>query len=115
MRSAVSARLPNKSFEQGGDYLLAVKDNQPALLEHVLQAFEHAEAHAPESMQTFTTEDKGHGRRERRHYTTLSLPPVFDPNVAKRWASLSTLAVVEAERTVDGKNQLGVSLLHQFR
>ena len=96
-------KIAQQIVEQGGDYLLAVKDNQPALLEHVLQAFEHAEAHAPESMQTFTTEDKGHGRRERRHYTTLSLPPVFDPNVAKRWASLSTLAVVEAERTVDGK------------
>ena len=37
------------------------------------------------------------------HYTTLLLPEVFNPKVAKRWASLSTLAVVEAERTVDGK------------
>ena len=66
MHSVVQRKIAQQIVEQGGDYLLAVKENQPALLEHVLQAFEHAEAHAPESMQTFTTEDKGHGRHERR-------------------------------------------------
>ena len=38
-----------------------------------------------------------------RHYTTLTVPASFDAEVAGRWKSLSTLAVVEAEHTLDGK------------
>ena len=85
---------------QGGDYLLAIKDNQPRLFEAVLKAFEHAEAEAPETMSTYSTTARGHGRQEIRHYATLPLPDEFDPTLTERWASLKTLAVVEAVRTV---------------
>ena len=89
--------------EQGGDYLLAVKDNQPKLYEAVLNAFEQAEAHAPQTMSTYRTEQRGHGRHEQRYYATLPLPANFDPKLTERWRSLSTLVVVEAQRSVEGK------------
>ena len=74
--------IAQQIVDQGGDYLLAVKDNQPKLFEEVLNAFEHAEVETPESIHTYTTEDCGHGRREVRHYTTLALPETFDSKVA---------------------------------
>ncbi len=93
--------VARRVVDQGGDYLLAVKDNQPKLHAAVLEAFEQAEAAGP--LPTYTTTDKGHGRHERRHYTTLPLPESFNKPINSRWASLKTLAVVEAERTLDGK------------
>jgi predicted transposase YbfD/YdcC len=93
--------IARRVVEKGGDYLLAVKDNQPKLHAAVLEAFEQAEAAG--TLATYTTADKGHGRRERRHYATLPLPESFDKAIRSRWASLTTLAVVEAERTLDGK------------
>lgn len=96
--------IAQQIVDQGGDYLLAVKDNQPTLYQAVLRAFEHAEAdpEAP-ALTTYTTHNCGHGREEVRHYTTLALPVDFDTAIASRWASLTTLAVVEAERTVGDK------------
>ncbi|CAG0911866.1 unnamed protein product, partial [Cyprideis torosa] len=53
-------------------------------------------------LSTHTTEERGHGRHEIRHYTTLVLPESFDQEIAARWAGLSTLTVVEGIRTVGG-------------
>lgn len=89
--------------EQGGDYLLAVKDNQPKLFEAVLNAFEQAERHAPETMSTYSTDERGHGRHEQRYYAALPVPADFDPTLTQRWRSLRTLIVVEAQRTIEGK------------
>jgi predicted transposase YbfD/YdcC len=60
----------------GGDYLLAVKDNQPTLYEDIqacfLQAYE--EDFAAVKQETFTTQEVGHGRREERVYTVIYEP-----------------------------------------
>jgi predicted transposase YbfD/YdcC len=48
----------------GADYLLAVKGNQPTLQAEIEAVFRDA---APESLDTFTGTDKGHGRIEERH------------------------------------------------
>lgn len=97
--------IAQKIVDQGGDYLLAVKDNQPTLLDAVLTAFERADdgLEPAESISTHTTEERGHGRREVRYYTTLALPETFDQSIAGRWAGLKTLAVVEAVRTLGDK------------
>jgi predicted transposase YbfD/YdcC len=60
----------------GGDYLLAVKDNQPTLYDDIqacfLQAYE--EDFAAVKQETFTTQEVGHGRREERVYTVIYEP-----------------------------------------
>src|ERR1700754_2681555 len=49
--------------ERGGDYVLAVKDNQPALLEDAKAAIRHVTRKGKEGL---TTTDAAHGRKERR-------------------------------------------------
>jgi predicted transposase YbfD/YdcC len=93
--------------EQGADYVLALKGNQPTLHHTVVAAF--AEAHAPVPgpwqpavQDTATTLDTGHGRRERRRYTVLSDPDLLaclDPTGA--WPGLRSVVEVQAERRGD--------------
>jgi predicted transposase YbfD/YdcC len=90
--------------EQGADYVLALKANQPTLHATVVAAF--AEAHAtaptawhPAEQDRACTLDKAHGRVERRRYTALSDPDLLaclDPTGA--WPGLRTVVEVQAER-----------------
>jgi predicted transposase YbfD/YdcC len=59
----------------GGDYVLAVKDNQPSLHAAVQKCFEqHHESARNGRGQHATTNEKGHGRRDQRHYYHLPIP-----------------------------------------
>lgn len=100
-------QIGQQIVDQGGDYLLAVKANQPHLFEQVLTEFERVDTQAPETFNTYTTEERSHGRHEVRRYTTLALSEPFDPKVTQRWAGLKTVAAIEAERTVKGKTTSG--------
>jgi predicted transposase YbfD/YdcC len=93
--------------EQGADYVLALKANQPTLHATVVAAF--AEAHTtdaaawhPAEQDRAHTLDKAHGRVERRRYTALSDPDLLaclDPTGA--WPGLRTVVEVHAERRPD--------------
>src|SRR5258708_21533667 len=50
----------------GGDYILAVKDNQPTLHVEIQAAFATAATPPARSSRLYTTEDQGHGREEQR-------------------------------------------------
>jgi predicted transposase YbfD/YdcC len=88
--------------DAGADYVLAVKQNQPRLYEDMLAALEQAfEGRRGDSYRLFTTEDKGHGRHERREYVvTNDLSKIRDRDL---WPGLRSLAMVCSERTIDGK------------
>jgi predicted transposase YbfD/YdcC len=81
----------------GGDYLLAVKDNQPALYADVLACFEQAYDMGLAGVQhdTFTTAETSHGRYEERIYTVLYEPGGL--STQGEWADLR--AVVHVLRT----------------
>lgn len=89
--------------EQGGDYVLAVKANQPALYEAVSDFFETAQAHDFAGVEVTTHEqaDSGHGRVETRHCWACghldSLPG------AEHWAGLASIVMVESEREANGQ------------
>ena len=57
----------------GGDYLLAVKENQPTLYADIVAAFEDAERSGFAGVRhgRHATREAGHGRQEERHYTAL--------------------------------------------
>jgi predicted transposase YbfD/YdcC len=61
---------------QGGDYVLTVKDNQEYLREDIVNCFVQAyeQDGAGVQLDTFTTEEKGHGREEKRTYTIITHP-----------------------------------------
>lgn len=83
----------------GGDYVLALKANQPDLLEDVIDSF--AVTTTPDGANR--TVEKGHGRMEWRTCETIVDPAVIawlDPDGA--WSGLRTIARVTATRQVTG-------------
>lgn len=87
--------------ERGGDYVLALKENQPTLYGAVETYFTEARAtdfqDLPHGYRR--TLDGGHGRVELRQYWTVTDPELLaylDPKGA--WAGLASLGMVERER-----------------
>jgi predicted transposase YbfD/YdcC len=66
---ATNATIAKAIVDQGADYLLAVKANQPTLRKEVERYFDDAPA---DLLKTFTEIDKGHGRIEQRQVTVSS-------------------------------------------
>ena len=93
-------------LERGGDYLLALKANRPAMLREVETFF----ADPPEPLDTFETTDADHGRIEtRRHRVTHSVDWLFSDRRhagEPRLPGLATLACVEASRIEAGRTSV---------
>jgi predicted transposase YbfD/YdcC len=91
-----------KVREQGGDYVLAVKENQPTLYQDVAACFDKAceEDFATVRFDTHVSEETGHGRREERTYTVI-----YDPEGLRgkgEWKDLEAVVMVYRQRWVDG-------------
>lgn len=87
--------------EQGGDYILQVKDNQPSLHEDIKLWFDEAFAHGFEdtAYAHHETTDKGHGRVETRRCWTLFDPPDMACFTRHHdWTGLRSLVCVESTR-----------------
>jgi predicted transposase YbfD/YdcC len=89
--------------EGGGDYILAVKGNQPTLHdgieEHVLEHM--SDDFARVDISRHETREKGHGRVEHRTYYVLDVPPELPD--AGRWKGLKQIGVTISDTTRDGK------------
>jgi predicted transposase YbfD/YdcC len=82
----------------GGDYILAVKDNQPTLHAEMQAAFATAATPPARSVRLYTTEDQGHGREEQR--TVQVLPARGALSAAQGAAWLGVLTIVMVTRVV---------------
>ena len=82
----------------GGDYILAVKDNQPTLHAEMQAAFATAATPPARSPRLYTTEDHGHGREEQR--TVQVLPARGALSAAQSAAWLGVLTIVRVTRVV---------------
>lgn len=88
--------------DQKGDYLLAVKGNQPKLHVAVKQVFADACASdfaGVKYSQHETTED-AHGRHEERYVTVIENPK----GLPAKWPDVAAVVQVNREREVNGKN-----------
>jgi predicted transposase YbfD/YdcC len=85
----------------GGDYVLALKDNQPTLANDVSELFYAAldNDFAEVQHQGHTTHDKDHGRVETRHYHQVKLPRALLEQ-HPGWKKLQTAGMVFSERQV---------------
>lgn len=90
--------------QQGGDYLLAVKGNQPALQQAVHAAFDRAAEKEFADCQTAATVEDGHGRHEERYVTVVRNPRGLPPE----WTDVAAVVMVGRERAVAGKNTSSV-------
>jgi predicted transposase YbfD/YdcC len=93
--------IAQKIVEQGGDYVLQVKENQPTLLEDLKTCFAQAAAAEFEGIHwdgCVTVEDKGHGREEERIYTVFYNPEGL--RTQAEWHNLQTILQVYRRRRV---------------
>lgn len=98
--AGTQTEIAEKIVEKGGDYLLAVKGNQPTLHKAVIEHFSDVDStSAP--FASFVTHDHGHGRDETRR---VSISHAVDEiESAERWPALSTMIRIESTRTIKGK------------
>jgi predicted transposase YbfD/YdcC len=82
----------------GGDYILAVKENQPTLHAEIQAAFATAAPPPARSPRLYTTEDQGHGREEQR--TVQVLPARGSLSAAQCAAWLGVLTLIMVTRVV---------------
>lgn len=90
--------------EQGADYVLSVKANQPGLHEAIRDFFETAYAHEFANVELTYHEqvEGGHGRIEtRRCWACSDLQSLPLP---EQWRGLRSIAMVESEREAEGKS-----------
>lgn len=88
--------------QQGGDYLVAVKGNQPTLHEAVQGVFDRAVEADFEGVKHDMHEqiEEGHGRQEERYVTV-----VYDPRgLPAGWDGVKAVIHVGREREVKGRN-----------
>jgi predicted transposase YbfD/YdcC len=91
--------------QQGGDYLLAVKDNQPTLHADIQTEFDKAFTLDLEQVKhdIFTTQEVSHGRHEERVYVVL-----YDPKgltTKDEWKDLKSIVQVVRTRQQPGKKE----------
>jgi predicted transposase YbfD/YdcC len=86
----------------GGDYVLAVKQNQPTLYDQVNQAIEEALEQDAKDLDEHQTVETGHGRQETRTYTVVTAPETVDPE--GQWQDLCAVGMAISER-VDSRGR----------
>lgn len=96
--------IARKIVDAQGDYVLAVKDNQPKLHEAIHEFFaEHLEddLHAVKHRRC-ETHDQGHGRKDDRYYYLAKLPEDFP--LADQWSGLAAVGMaVRVTQLGDGR------------
>jgi predicted transposase YbfD/YdcC len=85
-----------------GDYILAVKQNQPTLYQQVNQAIDEALEGDAKDLDEHQTVEKGHGRQETRTYAVVAAPKSVDPE--GQWQDLCAVGVTFSER-VDSRGR----------
>lgn len=101
-------KTAERIIEKQGDYLLALKENQPALLGEVADLFDDLAA-SHEQVYAFSTDktvDSGHGRLETRRVWVIDDPAVMRLLASTdRWPQLRSLIKVESQRRLIAGDQ----------
>lgn len=82
--------------EGGGDYVLAVKQNQPTLYEQVGEAIDVGLEQDKAALDEHRTAEIGHGRQETRTYVIFPAPETVDPGGVWRDLSAVGMAITES-------------------
>lgn len=93
-------KIAEQIHHQGGDYVLAVKENQGKLHAKIAALFAGAKEQGIDTVwhKKEETVDGDHGRIETRCYTVL--PLMYLPSFKLRWKGLQSIAMVESKREI---------------
>lgn len=97
--------IADRIREGEGDYVLAVKQNQPKLYEQVEGAISEALEGDTKDLDEHQTIEKGHGRQETRTYAIAAAPESVDPEGL--WRDLSAVGIAISER-IDSQGRLSM-------
>ena len=92
--------------EQGGTFVLALKDNHPSLSADVQLFIEHAakQKYADLVTRTVTSSGKDHGRIETRRYRLIGLPEgIAWADEKQAWPGLLSIGIAESTRQIGDK------------
>jgi predicted transposase YbfD/YdcC len=90
--------------DKGGDYILALKANHPTLHAEVQALWELVETDpefADMERDVYETNERGHGREERRRVTVVDEVELLESGAM--WKGLRSVALLEAWRVIGGK------------
>lgn len=100
--------IASQIVEGGGDYVLAVKDNQPTLATALREFFAclNQPGYPRRPCDIHETVDKGHGRFETRRCTAVDDLAWLDAiELRERWPNLRSVARIESQRETRGQVQ----------
>jgi predicted transposase YbfD/YdcC len=94
--------IAKQIVDQGGDYVLPVKGNQPTLLAEIQETVGEVLENGQEGIEyeTFETTDKDHGREETRSY--LIVTALEKIGSREDWAALKVVGMYTSTRLVAG-------------
>ncbi len=92
-------KIARQVCEQGGDYVLAVKDNQKDLRKKIL--FQMGPGHSQLPRTKLTTCEKNHGREDKRTYTAMAASAA----IRRYWPDAQSIVRVCRESTQEGKKK----------
>lgn len=97
--------VADKIIAQGGDYVLAVKDNQKNLAEAIVEFFDDAKAFDFRNIavQKGIWLEKDHGRIETRRATLVADVSWMDRSMRQNWKNLSAVGMIEREQDIKGE------------
>jgi len=99
-------KIAEQILEQGGDYLLALKENQPELYQNARTLFAPAllTGELSHTQYEYTaTVEKGHGRLEKRRCWVIPASAWrFYLDIQEKWPGLQSVIMVLGERTLEG-------------
>src|SRR5262249_20324193 len=100
----LSKAIAKQIVQQGGDYVLTVKENQGHLLEDIQATVEKAlDGLLPgDDVDGYCKVESGHGRDEERSYVVIhNVEQIEDLD---QWANLTTVGMCRSVRTVRGES-----------
>ena len=100
--------IAEKIVQRGGDYLLAVKENQGNLFKAVQEFYGEGQARGfgRLAVSRFETLDKDHGRIETRRYVWIDQLDWMEPSMQSNWKNLAGVGMVERQREIKGKRSV---------
>lgn len=88
-------------IDYNAHYTFGVKANQEYLYTDIVATFAHLREQADQSLQSYRTCEKGHGRLETRQYWVTDR--LDNLRTVDAWAGLQSIGMVESERVINGK------------
>jgi len=96
-------KIAEKIIEKKGDYILGLKDNQPALLDEAIAVFSQIDEYGDEGIDYGQCEssESGHGREEHRQVRVISNLDFLPQR--EEWAGLRSMTRIRSTRIVKNK------------